>query len=67
MYVTSFGDQLSLFSWNEELLQEGIARYKLLGYTLKYLKNELFSTKVGPFTTHTAIMEKPFVAVAGYR
>jgi len=60
MQTTKSNNQLTLFSWNEDLLKDGLEQYKGLGYTLQYLRQELFSTKIGPFTTFTAVMSKPY-------
>jgi len=55
---SSYG-KLKLFSWNEDLMKENIEVYKDKGYSLVYLRDELFSTKIGPFRTFTAYLEHP--------
>jgi hypothetical protein len=59
MQVTKLQKRVTLFSWSEKKMKSTIDKYKASGFKLSYLKNELFATRIGPFTTWTAVMVNP--------
>ena len=67
MQVTASNNKVTLFSWNEQLLKEKLAEYKSNGYSLSYMRDELYHTKIGPFRTFTALLEFPVREINGLR